>query len=261
MAKTITIAIAGKGGTGKTTIAALLVKTLSERGVVLAIDADPSANLHLALGLPLDCTIGDMREEMTQDIKKGRFPIGMSKPDYIDLKVHESLVESTSIDLLAMGRPEGPGCYCAANNWLRVCIDRLADNYDFVVIDNEAGMEHISRQTTRDVDFLLIISDPTVKGVITAARMKALIGELRTHVDRIALIINRQHGELTPQVERAIQESGLELVGSLPTDPTVAELDAQGLPQTELPPESPLRLGLLAIAHRLGLVPESTKVA
>ena len=148
---TTTIAVAGKGGTGKTTIAALLIKLLAAKGVVLAIDGDPSTNLHISLGLPLNQTIGNVREEMTEAVKTGRYDSSMPKMDYVGLKISEALVESERVDLLAMGRPEGPGCYCAANDMLRFCIDRLAKNYDYVVIDCEAGMEHISRQTTQDI--------------------------------------------------------------------------------------------------------------
>ena len=180
---TTTIAITGKGGTGKTSISALLIKLLSEKGTVLAIDGDPSSNLNMALGLPLEETIGSIREGMLDHKAVGRS--GIPKPDYLEIKVREAVVESGQIDLLAMGRPEGPGCYCAANNWLRGSIDRLAVNYDYVVVDNEAGMEHISRQTTRSVDILLVISDPSIRGLTAAERMKNLIGELRSRVDKI----------------------------------------------------------------------------
>ena len=247
---TKTIAIAGKGGTGKTAIAALLIKLLTEKGTVLAIDGDPSSNLHMALGLPLEETIGAVREETL----KLHLSPGTPKQDYLELRVQEALVESRGVDLLAMGRPEGPGCYCAANHWLRACIDRLANNYDYVVIDSEAGMEHISRQTLRDVDILLLTSDPTIRGISAAARMKELIGELRTHVDKIALVVNRVADGLPPEIEAAIREAGLDLIGLLPEDPAVTKLDIRGAPLTELPPDSPLKKGVLEIARELGLV-------
>lgn len=247
---TKTIAIAGKGGTGKTAIAALLIKLLTEKGTVLAIDGDPSSNLHMALGLPLEETIGAVREETL----KLHLSPGTPKQDYLELRVQEALVESRGVDLLAMGRPEGPGCYCAANHWLRACIDRLANNYDYVVIDSEAGMEHISRQTLRDVDILLLTSDPTIRGISAAARMKELIGELRTHVDKIALVVNRVADGLPPEIEAAIREAGLDLIGLLPEDPAVTKLDIRGAPLTELPPDSPLKKGILEIARKLGLV-------
>jgi len=249
-----TIVIAGKGGTGKTTISALLIKLLTEKGVVLAIDGDPSSNLHMALGLPMEETVGGVREEMASAAGKGRLDQGISKPDYLLLRIQEALVESKGVDLLAMGRPEGPGCYCAANNMLRYSIDRLGSNYDYVVIDSEAGMEHISRQTTRDVDILLIISDPTIRGISAAARMKELIGELRTHVGRIALVVNRASDGLPPEIEQAVKETELELIGVLPEDPGMMKLEVRGAPLTELPPDSPLKQGISAIAGKLGLL-------
>jgi CO dehydrogenase maturation factor len=190
---------------------------------------------------------------MKQAIEERTFDVGISKPDYVSLKISESLVESDRIDLLAMGRPEGPGCYCAANNMLRTCIDRLARNYDYVVVDCEAGMEHISRQTTRDVDILLLISDATIKGITTAAKMKELIGELRTHVDRVCLIVNRVNGELPQQLREAIQGFGLELIATLPLDPEVMELETKGMPLTELSSDSPFQLGIAEVARKLGV--------
>jgi CO dehydrogenase maturation factor len=251
---TTTIAVAGKGGTGKTTIAALIIKLLAAKGVVLAIDADPSTNLYMSLGLPLNETIGNVREEMLEAVKTGSYDSSIPKMDYVGLKISEALVESDRIDLLAMGRPEGPGCYCASNEMLRFSIDRLAKNYDYVVIDCEAGMEHISRQTTQDIDILLTISDPTMKGIITAARMKELIAELRSRVGRICLILNRTDGTLPPQLAQAIDQFGLELIGTLPEDAMLKGLEATGTPVTELPPDSPLQLGVAEIAEKLGLV-------
>jgi CO dehydrogenase maturation factor len=252
MTKTITIA--GKGGTGKTTIAALLIELLSKLGTVLAIDADPSSNLHLALGLPLGQTVGSVREEMLAAVKSRSMEPGLAKQDYIELKVQESLVESKGKDLLAMGRPEGPGCYCAANSMLRTCIDRLANNYDYVVIDSEAGMEHISRQTTRDVDILLLVSDMSMRGIISAVRMKELIKELRTSVDRVALVINRADGELSVEIKQVLDEARLEIIGLLPVEPVIGELDSHGLPLVELPAHSKLRQAIAEVAQKLGLI-------
>ncbi len=249
-----TIAIAGKGGTGKTTIAAFLIRLLSTKGTVLAIDGDPSSNLNLALGLPSGESVGSVREEMSDKVKKGKFEPGLSKPDYIEYKIRESLVESEQIDLLAMGRPEGPGCYCAANNMLRGSIDRLADNYDYVVIDNEAGMEHISRQTTRDVDILLIIADLSLRSVITAGRIKDLIKELRARVDKIALVVNRVNGSLSPEIQAEIANTGLEVIGHIPQDPGIATLDAKGVPLIDLPEDAPAKREVLEISRKLGLM-------
>jgi len=249
---TKTIAIVGKGGTGKTTIAALLIELLTKKGAVLAIDGDPSANLHMALGLPLEETVGGVREEMAN--RKVVEHIGIPRPNYMELRIQQALVESPGVDLLAMGRPEGPGCYCAANNWLRDCIDHLAGNYDYAVIDCEAGMEHISRQTTRDVDILLLVSDPTIRGISAAVRMKELIGELRTHVDRIALVVNRVSDSLPPEIEQTIREVELEIIAVLPEDAGMMMLEVRGAPLTGLPDESPLRQGVLEMAKKLALL-------
>jgi CO dehydrogenase maturation factor len=254
---TKTIAVAGKGGTGKTTVSALIVKLLSKKGLVLAVDADPSTNLSQALGLPLDesRTVGKIREKMAEDVSQARLSPDVGKPEYLYAKVVESLVESKGFDLLTMGRPEGPGCYCASNEFLRACLDKLVKDYkyDYVVMDCEAGMEHISRQTTRDVDALLLMSDPTMKGVATAARMNELIRELRSNVGRIGLIINRVRGELSAEIRKAIEDSGLQILALIPEDPDMAGLEMQGKPVTGLPPESPLLLKVKEIAEGLDL--------
>jgi len=254
---TKTIAIAGKGGTGKTTVAALLIKFLSQKGLVLAVDADPSTNLSQALGLPLDDarTVGRIREKMSEDVSRDRLSPDISKPEYLYSKVVESLVESKGFDLLTMGRPEGPGCYCASNEFLRASLDKLVKDYKYayIVMDCEAGMEHISRQTTRDVDVLLIMSDPTMKGVTTAARMKQLIVELRSNVGKVGLVVNRVRGELSPELRKVINDSGLQVIALIPEDPDMAGLEMKGRPVTELPEESPLQAKVKEIAEGLRL--------
>ena len=251
---TTTIAIAGKGGSGKTTIAALLIKLLTQKGAVLAIDADPATNLNLALGLPLSDTVGKVREEMAAKVRARTMEPGLAKQDYLDIKISEALVESPQIDLLAMGRPEGPGCYCAANNMIRTCVDRLGKNYDYVVIDCEAGMEHISRQTTRDIDIMLLVSDLTVRGILTAANMQALIKDMRTYVGKIHLIVNRATSPLPPKIAQTINDAGLKVIGTIPEDAKIKELEAKGTPLIELPPDSPLQKGVAEIAKKLELI-------
>jgi CO dehydrogenase maturation factor len=253
IAMALTIVVAGKGGVGKTAVAALLIELLSKKGIVLAIDADPSTNLNFALGLPLGETVGKAREEITEAIQKGIISPTVPKQDVLDMKIRQALVESDRIDLLAMGRPEGPGCYCAANHMLRLAIDRLAKNYDYTVIDSEAGMEHISRQTTRDVDVLIIVSDVTIRGIMAAARMQELIKELRTKVGKIALVVNRSKDGLPPEIQNAIREYGLELIAVIPEDPYIGELDMRGKPLVELPENSPLRQGVKEIISKLAL--------
>jgi len=254
---TKTIAIAGKGGTGKTIIAALLIKLLSQKGVVLAVDADPSTNLNQALGLPLDenRTIGKIREKMTEDVSRGHLSPSIPKLDYLYGKIIESLAESKGFDLLAMGRPEGPGCYCAPNEFLRASLDRLVKDYkyDYIVMDCEAGMEHISRQTTRDVDVLLLVSDPTIRGITVAARMRDLIGELRTKVGQICLVANRVKNGLPPEIGKAIDDFGLQLIATIPEDSYIADLEIKGTPLIELPQDSPLQAKVKEVANSLGL--------
>jgi CO dehydrogenase maturation factor len=251
---TTTVAVAGKGGTGKTTFSALLVQLLAQRGTVLAIDADPSTNLNLALGLEMDGTVGDAREELMVAARNGSFAAGLDKRAYLEMRISEALVESKSVDLLAMGRPEGPGCYCAANHLLRANVDKLAGSYDYVVIDNEAGLEHLSRQTTRDVDVLFLVSDPSLRGVVAAARAQELVRELKTAVGKMGLVVNRVSGGLAPELATAVEARGLALWATLPQDPAVAELDAHGRPIGELPVDSPLRLAVTEVARQVGLV-------
>ncbi len=247
------IAIAGKGGTGKTTFAALLIQLLTSKGAVLAIDADPSTNLHMALGLPLGPAVGDIREEMLLLVKKGQFSPVIAKRDYLELKVQEALVESQGVDLLIMGRPEGPGCYCAANEMLRNIVERLSKNYDFVVVDCEAGMEHLSRHTAGDVDSLILLTDTSQRSLIAARRMKELVAELKTSVGRVGVIVNRLRNGLPPAFAKELAEAGLELWGVLPDNEDLKDLEIQGKAVVNLPSSSPLRQAVAQISHHLGV--------
>ncbi len=215
---TQTLAVVGKGGTGKTTFAALAIKYLREVGLtpILAIDADPSSNLNMALGMELHETVGQIREDTRDQVIGGTFQTGISKPDWFQYQVMQCLVEGQDLDLLAMGRPEGPGCYCAANHMLRQAIDNLGDNYRTVVIDNEAGMEHISRQTTRDVDWLFIVSDPTQRGLAAAEYIVQLVNSLGTRIGRTGLVINRVEGELPEALRERADKLGVPLLAELP---------------------------------------------
>lgn len=253
-----TIALAGKGGTGKTTIAALLVRYLAEElgGSILAIDADPASNLPLVLGMEVEHTIGEIREEMLDLVQSsgalaGSMPGGMSKQEYLDYHVQMALVEGDRVDLLAMGRPEGPGCYCAANQMLRVIVDRLGGQYDYVVIDNEAGMEHLSRRTTRDVDVLLLVTDPTRRGIVAAEQMARMVPGLQIDVRQTYLIVNRLRGEMPASLAEAISETGLKLVGTVPEDPSMADFEFTGRPLVELPSDTPVYRAVRSIAERI----------
>jgi CO dehydrogenase maturation factor len=235
------IAFAGKGGTGKTTIAALTVRYLIERKkkAVLAVDADSNSCLNEALGVEIHATIGKLREESLATVRSGgERPGGMSMEQLFDYQVQQSVIEAKGFDLMVMGRPEGPGCYCAANNIIRKYTDILAEKYPYVVLDNEAGMEHLSRRTTHKVDLLLVISDPTKKGVQTANRINSLIDELNLEVDKRKLIINRVSDE---NFEK-IKSSGVELpftdIFNIPEDDNIFHLDLEGKPVFDLPPDS-----------------------
>lgn len=233
---TTTLAVVGKGGTGKTTFAALTIRYLRETGrtPILAVDGDPSSNLNLALGLALHETVGQIREQTKEQVSGGTFQTGISKPDWFSFKVNECLVEGEGVDLLAMGRPEGATCYCAANSMLRTSIDRLGNDYAFVVIDNEAGMEHISRQTTRDVDILFVLSDPTYRGLSTVEHIVRLVAELGTRIGRSYLVLNNVRGELPFPLQERAQGLGVPLLGTLPHDPAVTQCDLDGRPLVEL---------------------------
>jgi CO dehydrogenase maturation factor len=242
---TTTIAVAGKGGTGKTTVCALLIRylVLNEMGSVLAIDADPSSNLNLALGVPLEQTIGNLREEALVKVQAGNMGSGITKTDFIEYGVRDALVEEKGFDLLAMGRPEGQGCYCAANSILRGSMDRLSLGYDYVVMDNEAGLEHLSRRTTRDVDCLLVVSDFSQRGIVAAGRVAELTKELKTKVARMGLVLNRARGwsrEAMPaEVTAAVAATGLSLLAVVPDDALLGEYDVLGRPLWDLPDSSP----------------------
>ena len=231
------IALAGKGGTGKTTVAGLVVRALrrATRTPILAVDADPNACFDTALGLHPERTMSDVLHA-SQGLRA--VPETMPKATYLDYELQGCLAEGRGIDLIEMGRPEGPACYCSANHLLRNYMDKLMGAYRTVVVDNEAGMEHLSRRTTRDVDLLLIVSDATQVGIRSAERIRALITELKLPVRRIALVVNRTAGLPSP-VETAIAADGLELAGLVPDDPSVAEYELAGRPLLELPDDAP----------------------
>lgn len=254
---TTTIAVAGKGGTGKTTLAGLIVRGLIERGAVpvLAIDADPSSNLNAVLGMGLERTVGDIREETVARAKAGQLDAGVAKADLLDYEINRCLEEGTGVDLLAMGRPEGPHCYCAANTMLRTIVDRIAAGYAWVVMDTEAGLEHISRRTTKDVDLLLVVTDPTMRGVTAAGRVAELVAELGTRVGAARLVVNRVEGVLPGGLAEAIAATGLEVAATIPADPLVNEFDATGRPLVELPDDDPTVAAVRDLIE--ALVPQS----
>ncbi|MFW5988955.1 MAG: AAA family ATPase, partial [Desulfosudaceae bacterium] len=234
---TFSIALAGKGGTGKTTIAGMLIKYMTEhdKTPILAVDADSNANLNEVLGLEIANTLGNAREEM----KKGDVPSGMTKDIFISMKMEESIAEADGYDLIVMGRPEGSGCYCAANTLLVNFLEKLAENYSWMVIDNEAGMEHISRLTTSDVDILLIVTDASRRGLQAAVRIHELAMQLNIGMKKSYLILNQARQEPSEKVLEIIKDSGLELAGAIPADDTLVDFDFEGRPTIELPDDNP----------------------
>lgn len=235
------IGFAGKGGTGKTTIAALTVRYLIEKKkkAVLAVDADSNSCLNEALGVEIHATIGKLREESLEQIRSGaERPGGMSMEQLFDYQVQQSIIESDGFDLMVMGRPEGPGCYCAANNIIRKYTDKLSEDFSYVVIDNEAGMEHLSRRTTHKVDLLLVISDPTQKGVMTAKRINSLVDELKLDVDKRRLIINRVSEDNFNKLKAANADLPVSGIYNIPQDDNIFQLDLEGKPVFDLPSDS-----------------------
>ncbi|MFC1654296.1 AAA family ATPase [Myxococcota bacterium] len=233
------IAVAGKGGTGKTTVAALIIRHLlkTKRTPVFAVDADPNYTLGEALGIEVEQTIGMMREEFIGE--RAEIPSGMSKEAVLERQMHAAMHESRDVDMLVMGRQEGPGCYCYLNNVLRKFMDILAGDYPFVVVDNEAGMEHLSRRNTRKIDLLLIVSDHSVKAARAAGRIVDLVEELKLEVGKRFLVLNRSPDDISEEVQAEIGRSGLDVLVKLPEDPEIHKADAAGTPLLVLPDDAP----------------------
>lgn len=234
------VACSGKGGVGKTTIASLLVRYLLQRtkeGPVLAVDADPNSNLNEMLGEQVTGTIGDARELMKDSV-----PTGMSKDAWLEMKVHQAIIEARGYDLLVMGRPEGSGCYCAANSLVKKHIDLLKANYAWVVADNEAGMEHLSRLVTQDIDHLFVVSDPTTRGLLTARRILDLVGELKLNIREARVVANRVEKGNEEGLLGMAQRQGVALAGIIHEDPVIGVMDREG-GNIFLLPESSIAVG------------------
>lgn len=225
------IAMAGKGGTGKTTIAALIVRLMKENklGSILAIDADPNSNLAESLGVAAKETIGQILDDISAHPEK--VPTGMSKDRFIEYQVQTAIAEGDGFDVLTMGRPEGPGCYCYVNNVLRNVVAKLIGDYDYIVIDNEAGLEHLSRRTTRSADALVVISDASKIGLKAAKRINELVQELGIKIKKRMVIINQESG--TPDAE-SVEGLGLDYIGSIPADKNITKVSLNGASLFEL---------------------------
>ena len=229
----VTIAVAGKGGTGKTTVSSFLVNTLASRksGTVLAVDADPNATLADTLGVESGQSIVEMMDEVAAGIRD--LPAGMTKERLLEYKVDESLAESTGFDLISMGRAEGPGCYCYPNSLLRDIISKLSSRYDYVIMDNEAGMEHLSRRTTRKADVLIIVSDSSVIGARSAKRIWNIVRDLKISCGKVFLVVNKA-GLFSRQLEKDFKGVPWDGVFYVPFDRKVEKMSANGEPLTKL---------------------------
>lgn len=252
------IAIAGKGGVGKTTLCGLLIQYLGEqgKGPILAVDADANSNLNEVLGVEVEATLGDIREEIAKAemAKKSPIPSGMSKVDYAEFKFADALIEEENFDLLVMGRTQGKGCYCFVNGLLQAQLQRLQNSYPYFVVDNEAGMEHISRGILPGMDTAILVSDCSRRGVQAAARIAELIKECEMKPKTVGLIINRAPGGvLNEGTKEEIEKQGMTLLGVVPHDEQVYEYDCNGKPTISLPEDSPVKKALKEIVSRLEL--------
>jgi len=225
-----TIAVAGKGGTGKTTVSGLIIRALVERraGPVLAIDADPNSNLGELLGLEVETTIGGLQAEILDKIRE--LPAGVPLSRHLEYELHQSIVEGEGVDLLVMGRGEGPGCYCAVNNILRQCFSTLRGTYKYAVLDNEAGMEHLARRVSHGVDLLLMVSDANPVAIRAVARIASLSDELELGIGSRYLVLNRLQTEFSERGAEEVERSGLEVIARIPHDEEIVTLNLDGQP-------------------------------
>ena len=253
---THTIAVAGKGGVGKTTTCGMMIDYLCKqnKGPILVVDADANSNLNEVLGVEVRTTLGDIREEMAQAELKGTVPKNMTKADYSEMKFSEALIEEDDFDMLVMGRTQGKGCYCYVNGVLKSQVDKYAKNYGYVVIDNEAGLEHVSRGTLPHVDTMLLVSDCSRRGIQAVARIADMIRDLELKPANLQLIVNRApNGELNQGVLEEIQKHDLPLLGVLPQDELVYQYDCDGKPSSQVPDDSPVKAALHEIMRKLNL--------
>ena len=256
MATPHTIAVAGKGGVGKTTTCGMIIDYLcsKKQGPVLVVDADANANLNEVLGVEVETSLGQIREEMAQAELKGTLPAGMTKADYADFKFSSAVIEEDDFDMLVMGRTQGKGCYCYVNGVLKTQVDKYAKNYSYIVMDNEAGLEHVARGTLPKVDTMLLISDCSRRGIQAAARVAEIVEEMQLNPGTMGLIVNRApNGELDAGVLEEIEKHGLKLLGVLPQDEGVYRCDCDGKPSAKLPDSNPVKAAVKKTMQALGL--------
>ena len=252
-----TIAVAGKGGVGKTTVCGMMIDALIKggKGPLLVVDADANSNLNEVLGVEAGVSLGQIREEIAQaELRGDTIPKSMTKADYAEYRFESALAEEDDFDMLVMGRTQGKGCYCFVNGVLKTQLDKYIGNYNYVIMDNEAGLEHISRGTLPHVDTMLLVSDCSRRGIQAVGRIAEMIRELNLKPGEMKLIVNRAPGgELNPGVAEEIKKYGLDLVGVLPQDDLVYEYDCEGKPSSQVPDSAPVKHALAAIMHKLNL--------
>lgn len=255
--KGLVIAVSGKGGVGKTTTTALMAKILSESNPerdILVIDANPDSNLADVLGLPVTRTVGMVTNDLKKSLEKSEIPPTMTKEDILETRIFEILSETPSFDLLVMGRGEGEGCYCPVNAFLTHIIDRLVGNYDLTLMDMEAGLEHLSRRTDRDVDIMIVVTDPSSMGLKTARRIKEVAKEVQIDFKKLYLIGNRFKQEMELKLREESQKLGYDFAGIIPTDDNIFTHNLSGKPLLSLPSDSPAIPATKQILRRIGLL-------
>lgn len=252
------IAIAGKGGVGKTTLTGLIIQHMAKQGKrpILAVDADANSNLNEVLGMEVEATLGEIREEVARAemAKDNPIPTGMTKADYMEFKFDDAMIENDDYDLLVMGRTQGKGCYCFVNGLLQAQLAKLEKNYPYIIVDNEAGMEHISRGVLPNMQTTILVSDCSRRGVQAVGRIAELIKECGMRPKQVGLIINRAPGGvLNAGTKEEIEKQGLTLLGVVPQDESVYDFDCDGTPIVELPEDSPVKQAVREIVDRLEL--------
>ena len=256
MAAPHTIAVAGKGGVGKTTTCGMIIDYLCKKrnGPVLVVDADANSNLNEVLGVEAEISLGQIREEMAQAELKGTIPAGMTKADYAEMKFNDALIEEDDFDMLVMGRTQGKGCYCYVNGVLKAQVDKYAKNYSYIVMDNEAGLEHVARGTLPHVDTMLLISDCSRRGIQAVARLAEMVNDMELNPGQMGLIVNRAPGGVLEEgVKAEIEKHGLKLFGVLPQDDEVYRCDCNGEPSSKLPDSDGMKAALKQVLTNIGL--------
>jgi CO dehydrogenase maturation factor len=257
LGKGVVVAVSGKGGVGKTTTTALMARILSESNparAILVIDANPDSNLADVLGISSPKTVGMVTDDLRKALEKSEIPPTMTKEDILETRIFEILHETPSFDLLVMGRGEGEGCYCPVNAFLAHIVDRLIGNYDVTLMDMEAGLEHLSRRTDRDVDIMLVVTDPSSMGLMTAQRIKEVAKEVHIEFKKYYLVGNRWKPEMEPMLRERAEKLGYEFVGIVPTDDNIFNYNLTGKPLLNLPSDSPAITAVKQILVRIGLL-------